>query len=62
LLISLGVEQFLRQTFVTMIHAWVKSENEASLHAFTKAGFVVQDLQVVKEQQCVHLRWENNGQ
>jgi RimJ/RimL family protein N-acetyltransferase len=62
LLISLGVEQLVRQAFITIIHSWVKLENKASIRAFTKAGFVLHESGLVKQHQCVHLRWKNNGQ
>ncbi|GAB4407518.1 MAG: hypothetical protein Fur0044_00480 [Anaerolineae bacterium] len=61
LLISLGVKYLVRQASITEIHSWVKVENRASIRAFTKAGFILQEQGLVKQQQYVHLRWENNG-
>lgn len=53
-LITMAVENLFQRTRVEKIHAFIKSDNLASIRAFEKAQFESQGIQQVKGQQAVH--------
>ena len=54
-LIHLGTQELWGTTAVNCIHAYIKPENDASLRAFSKAGFIEADTVMLNEQPAHHL-------
>jgi len=54
-LIEIGAEEMLLCTRARLIHGYVKPQNEASIRAFTRAGFRDSGLEIVRGNQAVHL-------
>jgi UDP-2,4-diacetamido-2,4,6-trideoxy-beta-L-altropyranose hydrolase len=52
--ISLACRQLFKETSVRMVHAYVKSENAASVSAFVKAGFTRSEPAVVNGRSATH--------
>jgi len=59
-LIRKGVEALWKETSVRAVHAFVKTENQASVQAFLSAGFVKQGVEMVKGQRAIRLTWRGN--
>ncbi len=57
-LIALGVEELLKGHAGAKVHAFVKSENSASLRAFEKAGFERLGNEKIRGQAAVHFVWQ----
>jgi RimJ/RimL family protein N-acetyltransferase len=47
-------QRAFEQTAINLIHAYIKTNNTASIRAFTKAGFVKSDVTQVQEQLALH--------
>lgn len=60
-LIRKGIQALLKETKVRTVHAFVKSENKASLQAFLKAGFVSQGMKIMKGHKAMRLTWRSNA-
>jgi UDP-2,4-diacetamido-2,4,6-trideoxy-beta-L-altropyranose hydrolase len=61
LLISLGIKELIQMVQVQIIHAYIKTENHASIKSFQKANFTNQGLEVVRGISAVHLLWRRNA-
>ena len=48
-------QQFLQSSHVHIIHAYIKQDNTASVHAFSRAGFEQQGTTMVRGCQALHL-------
>jgi len=59
-LIEIAVEKMFLTSPVKVVHAYVKPQNKASIHAFRKAGFQDLGLGVMRRHQAVHLIRTNN--
>ncbi|GIK39312.1 MAG: UDP-2,4-diacetamido-2,4,6-trideoxy-beta-L-altropyranose hydrolase [Chloroflexota bacterium] len=62
LLIKEGVASLAGNSSITCVHSFVKIDNQASIRAFEKAGFIQQGSELVKEQLCVHLIWKKDDE
>jgi UDP-2,4-diacetamido-2,4,6-trideoxy-beta-L-altropyranose hydrolase len=54
-IIRLASQKVFESTAVNLIHAYVKSDNVASVHSFSKAGFVNQGLAEIRGHSALHL-------
>ena len=61
-LIEIGVKKMFLSTPTKVIHAYVKSQNEASVRAFRRAGFRDLGVKLVRKYQAIHLKWTKNDE
>lgn len=55
LIIDMGVKELVRQKKIKTIHAFIKLENEASVKAFKRSGFIELTVEDKKGYQSLHL-------
>ena len=60
-LIRKAVQELQRIMAIRTVHAFVRPENQASLRAFQKAGFIYRGLEMVKGHNATRLTWRENG-
>jgi UDP-2,4-diacetamido-2,4,6-trideoxy-beta-L-altropyranose hydrolase len=57
-LISLGAEAVCRRTEVTVVHAYIKPDNLASLRVFASAGFSEEGMIMMNGRPAYHYMWQ----
>ncbi|BCL37785.1 UDP-2,4-diacetamido-2,4,6-trideoxy-beta-L-altropyranose hydrolase [Nostoc sp. MS1] len=54
-LIEIAQKQIFQNTGIHLVHAYIKPSNQASIKAFTQAGFHIKDTVIKQGQQAIHL-------
>jgi RimJ/RimL family protein N-acetyltransferase len=60
-LIVLGMQEVQRITRLNVVHAYIKTGNQASIHAFTSAGYSETEMMTINGCSAFHYVWCGQG-